>query len=128
VNRTISNLNSYLSKLHGQIAKPNSVKIFFDNVGYIVIYKNDQIDPDKILELTMECNIIDVVEQEDAIEIKTIPNDFYKVKDILLNNGCKIFDSEIKLIPQTPIETIDVEDKTRLEKFIDSCEEDDDIQ
>ncbi|GHU48642.1 hypothetical protein FACS1894218_6140 [Bacilli bacterium] len=48
-NRTASNLRGYLSKLHGEIAKPNSVKIFFDNVGYIVLYKND-VTIDQIME------------------------------------------------------------------------------
>jgi transcriptional/translational regulatory protein YebC/TACO1 len=128
VNRTISNLNGYLAKLHGQLAKPNSVKIFFDNVGYIVLYKADNTTTDRILDLTMEYNIIDVIEQEDAIEVKTTPADFYKVKDILTNNNCKIFNAEIKLISQAPITTINEEDKARLEKFINSCDEDDDIQ
>jgi transcriptional/translational regulatory protein YebC/TACO1 len=76
----------------------------------------------------MSFNIIDVVEQEDAIEVKTIPSDFYKVKDILIDNGYKIFNAEIKLISQSPITTISEENKIRLEKFIDSCDEDDDIQ
>jgi YebC/PmpR family DNA-binding regulatory protein len=128
VNRTISNLNGYLSKLHGQIAKSNSVKIFFDNVGYIVVYKTNGLNADNILEMTMNYNIMDVVEQEDAIEIKTTPFDFYKVKDILTQNNCKIFDSEIKLLPQNPIDVLDGDSKYRLEKFIDSCDQDDDIQ
>jgi YebC/PmpR family DNA-binding regulatory protein len=128
VNRTISNLNSYLSKLHGQIAKPNSVKIFFDTVGYIVLYKTNGLTADKVLELTMNYNIIDVVEQEDAIEVKTTPFDFYKVKEVLVQNGCKVFDSEIKLIPQNPIETLDEDSKSRVTRFIESCEQDDDIQ
>jgi transcriptional/translational regulatory protein YebC/TACO1 len=50
VNRTISNLNGYLAKLHGQIVKPNSVKIFFDNIGYIVFYKNGNVTYDQIIE------------------------------------------------------------------------------
>ncbi|MDR1235049.1 MAG: YebC/PmpR family DNA-binding transcriptional regulator [Mycoplasmataceae bacterium] len=127
INRTISNLNGYLSKLHGQIAKPNSVKIFFDNVGYIVIYKSN-ISVDKIMETTLDYNIIDIIEQEDAIEIKTNPGDFYKVKDVLTTIGVKIFNSEIRLLPQNPIESLDSDTKTRLEKFIDSCDQDDDIQ
>jgi transcriptional/translational regulatory protein YebC/TACO1 len=49
-NRTQSNLRGYLSKLHGEIAKPNSVKIFFDNVGYIVVIKKNNINIDQIME------------------------------------------------------------------------------
>jgi YebC/PmpR family DNA-binding regulatory protein len=128
VNRTISNINGYLSKLHGNIAKPNSVKIFFDNVGYLVIYKQDNITVDNILELTIDYNVVDVVEQEDSYEIKTTPVDFYKVKDVLVKNGLKIFDGEIKLIPQNTITIENDDDKQRLERFINACEQDDDIQ
>jgi transcriptional/translational regulatory protein YebC/TACO1 len=49
-NRTIANLNGYLSKLHGEIAKPNSVKIFFENLGSIVVIKDHAITTDQILE------------------------------------------------------------------------------
>jgi transcriptional/translational regulatory protein YebC/TACO1 len=45
-----SDLRGYLSKLHGEIAKSNSVKIFFDNVGYIAVYKTPSITIDKIME------------------------------------------------------------------------------
>jgi YebC/PmpR family DNA-binding regulatory protein len=128
INRTISNLNSYLTKLHGQIAKPNSVKIFFDNVGYIAVYKKANNDVDKIMELTLPCNVIDVIEQADAIEIKTVPADFYKTKDILKRNQIEILDAEIKLLPQNPINGLNLDDKRRLEKFIDACDQDDDIQ
>ncbi|MDR2369506.1 MAG: YebC/PmpR family DNA-binding transcriptional regulator [Mycoplasmataceae bacterium] len=128
VNRTISNLNGYLSKLHAQVAKPNSVKTFFDSVGYIVVFKDQNTNVDKILELTLTYNIIDVIDQEDAIEIKTFPTDFYKVKEALIQNNVKIFDAEIKLLPQAPILSINTDDKLRLEHFIEACEADDDIQ
>jgi YebC/PmpR family DNA-binding regulatory protein len=128
VNRTISNLNGYLAKLHGQIAKPNSVKIFFDNVGYIIIYKGTNTSIDKVIELTLDYGIIDVIEQEDALEIKTIPSDFYQVKDMLTKNNIKIFDAEIKLLPQNPILSLDSDNKAKLERFMESCEQDEDIQ
>jgi transcriptional/translational regulatory protein YebC/TACO1 len=128
INRTISNLNGYLTKLHAQIAKPNSVKVFFDNVGYIVVYKDATISTDKIIELTLAYNIVDVIEQADAIEIKTLPVDFYQVKDVLKQNNIGIFDAEIKLIPQNIITSLDSDNKARLERFIESCEQDEDIQ
>jgi transcriptional/translational regulatory protein YebC/TACO1 len=49
-NRTIANLNGYLAKLHGQLAKTNSVKTFFDNLGYILIVKTPNVDVDHVME------------------------------------------------------------------------------
>jgi transcriptional/translational regulatory protein YebC/TACO1 len=76
----------------------------------------------------MDFNIVDIIEQEDAIEVKTIPNDFYKVKDELIKNGCKVLDAEVKLIAQNPIDELDNDSRERLNKFIDSCNDNDDIQ
>jgi transcriptional/translational regulatory protein YebC/TACO1 len=76
----------------------------------------------------MEYNIIDIIDGEDAIEVKTEPKDFYVVKQILVDNHCEIYEGEIKLIAQNKITSLDEEAKTRIEKFIDSCEQDDDIQ
>lgn len=128
INRITSNLRGYLSKLHGEIAKPNSVRMFFDNYGVIVVFKKHDISTDHLLEITMDYQIVDIFEAEDAFEILTDPKDFYKVKDELIKHRCQIFDADIKLVPQSKITSIDEDTKTRLERFIASCEEDDDIQ
>jgi transcriptional/translational regulatory protein YebC/TACO1 len=39
--------------------------------------------------------IIDIIEQEDAIEIKTSPKDFSAVKHVLLDNKCRIYSAQI---------------------------------
>ena len=57
--RTISNVRGYFSKLHGEISKPNSVKILFNEYGVFLINK-DQIDENKLLELVIDFNIIDL--------------------------------------------------------------------
>jgi YebC/PmpR family DNA-binding regulatory protein len=127
-NRTIANLNGYLSKLHGQLAKSNSVKVFFDNLGYILVIKNNNITVDNIMEWTLDYQIVDIKEFDDVFEIKSVPSDFYKIKDVLLAHHCEIYESEIKLIAQNVIKNLTDENKQRLEKFIDSCNEDDDMQ
>jgi YebC/PmpR family DNA-binding regulatory protein len=131
-NRTNSNLRGYLAKLHGEIAKPNSVKIFFDNRGVIIIEKNNNKTKDDIEELILEKNLdgyIDTNEFEDSFEVITEPNDsFYNIKSILIENGYKVFEASIKLVAQSPITSLDEENKAKLERFIDSCDEDEDIQ
>lgn len=128
VNRTISSLNGYLSKLHGTIAKTNSVRIFFENLGDIIVIKNSNINVDKLMELTLDYKIVDIIELDDCYEIKTIPTDFYNVKDLLIKNNIQIFEAEIKLIANETIKKISDDSKQRLERFVDSCENDDDMQ
>jgi YebC/PmpR family DNA-binding regulatory protein len=127
-NRVASNLRGFLSKLHGEIAKPNSVKIFFDNLGYILVEKTNNLTIDDIMEYTINNNIVDINEFDNVFEIKTTPADFYSARDNLKNNKCIILDSEIKLIAQNKITKLDHDAKERFNKFISSCEEDDDIQ
>jgi transcriptional/translational regulatory protein YebC/TACO1 len=131
-NRTNSSLRGYLAKLHGEIAKPNSVKIFFDNQGSIILEKQPTQTKDNIEELILDNNIdgyVDCLEYEDSFEVLTTPdNNFYLIKDLFIANGFKVFDSSIKLIAQNKVTKLDDEAKMRLEKFIDSCDNDDDIQ
>jgi transcriptional/translational regulatory protein YebC/TACO1 len=72
--------------------------------------------------------VIDIKDLDDVIEIKTAPVDFYRVKEELVKQQCQIHEAEIKLVAQNIITSLLPENAQRLEKFIDSCSEDDDIQ
>jgi transcriptional/translational regulatory protein YebC/TACO1 len=76
----------------------------------------------------MDYAIRDMSEFEDAYEVKTEPSDFYQVKQTLIDHKCLIADAEIKLIAQDKISSLDDDTKQRYEKFVDSCDEDEDIQ
>lgn len=126
--RTVSNIRGYFSKLKGELSKPNSVKMLFNEYGQFIIAKNHQISEDKILELTLNYNVVDLQHDESAFELLVMPEDFYNVKNLLTeNSNLKILSSEIKLIPQTFVDVTEAEDAL-LQRFIDTCEDDDDIQ
>ena len=126
--RTVSNIRGYFSKLMGELSKPNSVKMLFNEYGQFIIAKNDQISEDKILELTLNYNVVDLQHDESAFELLVMPEDFYNVKNLLTeNSNLQILSSEIKLIPQTFVDVTEAEDAL-LQRFIDTCEDDDDIQ
>lgn len=126
--RTVSNIRGYFSKLKGELSKPNSVKMLFNEYGQFIIAKNDQISEDTILELTLNYNVVDLQHDESAFELLVMPEDFYNVKNLLTeNSNLKILSSEIKLIPQTFVDVTEAEDAL-LQRFIDTCEDDDDIQ
>lgn len=127
-NRTASNLRGYLSKINGEIAKTNSVKSFFNRYGVIIILKDNNYSIDNIMESTMDFNVIDIIENEDHYQILTQPEDFYKVKDELTKNKFKLFESEIKLVAQSPLEIEDEKLNEKIDRFLNSCEDDDDIQ
>lgn len=137
-NRLLSSLNGYLSKLNGNIATPNSVKINFKYAGEILIElkkENNNLEKwfedieIKIMEKCLDSNleIIDIILNDDCVQVLTTPNDLYKIRDILKNENIQIISSEIKYIPNDYI-NLDKDNFDKLEKFLFSCEEDDDIQ
>jgi len=134
-NRTQSSLRGYLSKLHGEISKPNSVKIFFEKYGQIILTKNfsnEMQSKDDIEETILEKNLdgyVDTNEFDDHFEVLTEPNDsFYSIKDALMEKGYKVYEAAIKLISQNKLESISQETEERLQRFLESCDEDEDIQ
>ncbi len=127
-NRVASNLRGYLSKFDAKIAKANSVKSFFNKYGVITVVKDDKVNMDSIMETTMEYQIVDIVEYEDAFQVLTEPDDFYKVKDALKSVGFNVFEADIKMISQNMITSLPDNIKEKYDRFIASCEDDDDIQ
>lgn len=134
-NRTVSALRGYLSKLDGKLAKQNSVKTNFVYGGEIIIDKNnltEDILMEKILEVIEQINaseepIESTIENEDCFQIITNTKYFYQIRDSLKDMGLNILDSEIKYIPNDFID-LSKDDFAKLERFLDQCENDDDIQ
>lgn len=125
--RTISNLRGYFSKLKGEISKPNSVMVLFNEYGQIILDKAN-LDYDKILQLTLNYEIVDLIEDESAFELLTDKKDFLAVKEIFDSNSeYNILDASIKYISSSLVDITEDDDKL-LTRFIDSCEDDDDIQ
>lgn len=127
-NRTAGNIRGYLNKFNASLAKPNSVKSFFEEKGYIIIPKKSGISVDSLLELTMENKILDIFEQEDCFEIYVEPLDIYKTVDNLRNKNIEVFSSEIKFFSNQKITELDNKVKQKLFDFIEVCEDDDDVQ
>ncbi|WP_412032081.1 YebC/PmpR family DNA-binding transcriptional regulator [Malacoplasma muris] len=138
-NRLLSSLKGYLSKLKADIATPNSVKMNFKYCGEIIIPLNKLEDQEKkeeannyeliILEKCMELGIddIDIIINDDCLQVLTTPKDFYVVRDKLNESNLTLVNSEVRYIPNDYI-NLDNENYEKLTRFLDSCEEDDDIQ
>lgn len=123
--RTISALRGYFSKLKGQISKPNSVMMLFEELGQFIIKKTKT--EDEILEATLDFNVVDLTSDETAFNLLVDKNDFFLVKEKLESLDFPIYSSEIKLISNSLVDISEEEDQ-RLDKFIETCENDDDVQ
>lgn len=126
-NRTISSIKGYASKLNGNIAKQNSVKNNFRLLGEFLFEKNDVVNADFILEKLNLCPIEDIIENEDCIQVLVKPKDFLFVNNHIEKNQLKLIDHNIKYIPYIFVD-IYQEQFDKLEKFLELCNNDDDIQ
>ncbi len=134
-NRTVSALRGYFTKLNGKIAKQNSVKTNFNYLGEILLDKEGLTEEsltEKVFEVletigTDEELVQNIIENDDCFQIITNPKYFYKIRDELNNTGLKILLSEIKYIPNDYI-NLSQDDFNKLQRFLDQCEDDDDIQ
>lgn len=124
--RTISAIRGYFSKLHGNIAKPNSVMILFNELSEFVIDKLEYSE-DQIMEAVIECDIVDLIDDEDCYVLLAKPSEFTKINDILEQNKIRTLSAEIKYIPSSKIAITD-EQKPLFERFINQCDDDEDIQ
>ncbi len=125
-NRLLSSVRGYLNKLPGEISKPNSVKMLFDYKGEIILEK-ENMDYDMLFEKILDLNIDDLFELENCFQIITSEQEFNNCKEFIKNIGLKIIDSGIKYIPNSYVDLnrLQVE---KLERFISSCDDDEDIQ
>lgn len=124
--RTVSAIRGYFSKLQGNLAKPNSVMMLFEEMSEFVIDKANYTE-EQILEAVIDCNIIDLVDDEDCYILTAKPNEFIKINDMLETANIKTLAAEVRYIPQS---TVSISDETKplYERFINQCEDDDDIQ
>ena len=126
-NRVVANLHGYLTKLGGQIAKQNSVKMFFTELAVFHVNKNSKTTYDFLLELLLPYEIVDLIE-EDIYEILAKPKDFLAINNELKKTQCDIIFGEVKLVANEKKEVHDNLLMEKIQRFLNQCEQDEDIQ
>lgn len=127
-NRVIANLHGYLTKLGGQIAKQNSVKMFFTELAVFHLRKNNKTTYDFLLELLLPYEIVDLIENGDIYEILAKPKDFLAINHELEKAQYDIISGEVKLVANEKKEIHDHLLMEKIQRFLDQCQQDDDIQ
>mgnify|MGYP002553397136 CR=1 FL=1 len=125
-NRTAGDLRHYFDKSGGNMGQSGSVMFMFTRSGVILVAA-DSMDEDACLELSLDAGADDFNTVEEAYEIICGPNDLGKVSEALEKGGAKILSCEIEYIPSNTV-SLDEDAALRMEKLIDSLEDNDDVQ
>ncbi len=124
--RTVSEIKNHLERNGGILASTGAVSHFFNHVGLINIKKETKTF-DEIMEKALECNAIDLVENEEGIEVYTAPVDLHKIKEALLTFGFTVFDAALIYKPVNFIPVTDKAIAQHVLKLLSTIEELDDV-
>lgn len=126
-NRTAGDLRHYFDKFGGNMGQPGSVTFMFNRQGVITI-DSEGLDEDTVMEAALEAGAEDFSAEDGVYEIVTAPNDMGAVRDALETAGYSFLSAEVAYVPTTTTALTDPDDITKMEKLIDTLEENDDVQ
>ena len=127
-NRTAPDVRHAFDKNGGNLGTPGSVSFMFDRRGIIEIEKNSGLDYDELMMSALELGADDVTEYDDAYEIITSPEAYLDIKKGLEDLNYEFAQSDITFLPQNYVKLEDPEDIKKMEKLIDTLEDNDDVQ
>ena len=125
-NRTASNIRTIFQKNGGSLGTQGSASHNFKQLGIIKIDKKE-ISDENILELAIDAGADECISHSIFHEIHCPVNKIYDVKKNLERTIANFISTEIEWIPLNSIE-IQNEKKDLVTEFLDSLEDDDDVQ
>ena len=125
-NRTASNIRTIFQKNGGSLGTQGSASHNFKQVGIIKIDKKD-ISEENVLELAIEAGADECISYANFHEIHCPMSEIYNVKKNLEKTIANFISTEIEWTPLNSV-VISGEKKDDVIEFLDSLEEDDDVQ
>ena len=128
-NRTAADLRAAFSKAGGNLGETGCVGWMFAEKGQIIIADpQHSLSVDDVLNVVLEAGAQDVIDQDDAWEILTAPEDFEAVFDALQKTGWPIESSELADVASTLQVIDDAETAKKVLRLLGKLDELDDVQ
>ena len=125
-NRTASNIRTIFQKNGGSLGTQGSASHNFKQLGIIKIDKKE-ISDENILELAIEAGADECISNINFHEIHCPMSEIYNVKKNLENTIANFISTEIEWIPLNSVNILN-EKKNEVIEFLDSLEDDEDVQ
>jgi YebC/PmpR family DNA-binding regulatory protein len=125
--RTTSEVKSIFNKAGASFGQPGSVAYQFKHVGRIIVNKNDK-SFDDIFAIAVDLGAEDIEEVGEEAFIYTPLQDLSKIKDALSAAGVEVIEAELTREPLVTVEVDDQDKLIRIENFINTLDELDDVQ
>jgi YebC/PmpR family DNA-binding regulatory protein len=125
--RTTSEVKSIFNKAGASFGQPGSVSYQFKHVGRIIAQKGSK-SYDDIFAIAADLGAEDIEEVGDEVFVYTPLQDLAKVKDALTAADIEVTEAELIREPIMTVEVGEQDKLLRIEHFVNSLEELDDVQ
>lgn len=124
-NRTAGDVRHSFDKHGGSLGSTNCVSYLFNRKGIVVVV--DVEDIDTLMLDAIEEGAVDVVEDGDAVEVITEPNQDGKMREALEKKGYTVISSETALVPDMYVD-LNEDQLGKFQRMVDALEDLDDVQ
>ncbi len=125
-NRAVSSIRHIFSKSGGNLGTSGSVSFMFDYKGIFQVETQGK-NSDELQLTLMDLGVLDIEEDEGKLTCTTEAGDLMKIYKDLDSKGIKALDPTLAYIPKDYVK-VDDDIKNKLEKIIETLEEDDDVE
>jgi YebC/PmpR family DNA-binding regulatory protein len=125
-NRTVASIRSAFNKHGGKLGTKGSLSSLFERKGIFTI-RNEGFKPDDIELDLIDAGAEDIEVDNDLLTVTCAKEDFGSLNRKLNELGIEPEDAGLKRIPNTT-KSLDLESAKKVMRFIESLEDDDDIQ
>lgn len=123
INRTYPEVRSAFTKNGGSIAEKGSVAFQFDRKGSIRV----EASGDEAVLALIELGAEDVIEEGGELIVYTDPKELAKVRDLIIDKGMKLLESELVYNPKNSISIEDEITSGKVYKLLEALEDLDDV-
>jgi YebC/PmpR family DNA-binding regulatory protein len=125
-NRTASEIRKMFEVAGGKLGGTNCVAYLFERKG-LFLFKADQVDEDRLMEVALEAGAQDVRRDGDRCEVLCDPDSYSAVAEAL---QAAALEPEAKQVTRVPTNTVnlDVETARKVLKLMESLDDHDDVQ
>lgn len=125
-NRTAQEIKGIFEKAGGSMGGPGSVSFNFNNVGYMLLKKTNDVDTQTLA--LIDLGVEDVEEVEDGVEVMVASDKLREIREKTEKAGFEIVKTELRMEPKTFVEIEDEDKKEKVITFLNTLEDHDDIQ
>lgn len=125
-NRTAQEIKNLFEKGGGSLGGPNSAAYNFNDKGFLLIKKSEDVDT-QTLSL-IDLGVEDIEDREDGLEVYVLPEHLKEFKDKIIKAGFDVLKMELTVVPKNFIDLTDDNQISKVTAFLENFEDHDDVQ